>query len=99
MIVAEIQLTIDSYGTVAAIHSVYFDELFKAAAEYERIAALLKGRGDRRNDLPSIIELQGSHNKVSIALDRIAAISLCDYVVGNEMRAGVRGAFPNLFKK
>lgn len=99
MIVAEVNLTEESFGGGGIIHTVKFNDAAKAAAEYTRVADLLQRRGDRANDLPKIVEVDGgSGNKLSLPLEIVRSVGLVDFAQANAEAAGVRDAFPNLFK-
>ena len=99
MIVADLYLTEGGFGDKGLCHVVRFDDLAKAMAEYERVVDLIKRKSDRGNDLPKLIEVEGTGNKVSLPLDNLRVVGLTDYAKANEQEAGVRDAFPNLFKR
>lgn len=98
MIVADIHLTACNFSGGGFVHNVRFDDLAKAEAEYERVAALMLKRADRGNDLPKTVEVVGV-NKITLPLDDIHSVALSDFAEANEQEAGVRDAFPNLFKR
>jgi hypothetical protein len=99
MIVAEVHLTEGGFGDHGFVHIIRFDDLAKATAEYARVADLMTKKSERGNDLPKLIEVEGAHNKVSLPLDHLRSVGLADFAKGNEQEAGVRDAFPNLFKR
>ena len=100
MLVAEIFITEGHFlEAPPSSHAVGFDDLHAANAEYDRIAALLLAKNERKNDLPAILECEGSTGKVSIALGAVRAVSILDYEKMNEQRKGLRDTFPNVFSK
>jgi hypothetical protein len=98
MIVAEVAVTIGTF-VAATHHVVRFDTLAAAEAEYERLAAIVKRKQELANNVPAIIEIQGSGcDKITFALADMRVLSLVDFVKANAELAGVKEAFPNLFK-
>jgi hypothetical protein len=98
MIVAEIQIqTSHSFALQAIIHSIRFDDLDAARAEYERVFALMKRREERANDLPKTVEVVGAGEKVSFSLEDLRSVGLIDYAHSNRQRSGLKEAFPNIF--
>ena len=99
MQVAEIQITEGSFISAAPVcHTVGFDDLTVAYAEYERLVALMQRKEERANDLPKTIECEGPANKITVPLDGVRGIGLSDFAKVNEQRIGLRDAFPHLFK-
>ena len=99
MIVAEIVIMSgNSFSGNVITHIIKFANMIRADLEFKRVSAFLKERGDRKNDLPKIIEMTGDGNQVSVPLDEIRSIGLCDYAIADQQAAGVRDAYPNLFK-
>lgn len=100
MIVAEIHLTEGGFGDRGHVHIVAFSTLEKAYSEYDRVASIMLRREERTNDLPKMIEIDGDGgNKTTLPLDHIRSIGLVDYAKVNAQQAGVRDAFPNVFKR
>lgn len=98
MIVAHVELmSAEGFSSAAIHHVAEFTDLDRATSEYERIANLLVQRGDRKNDLPKMLELVGDGQSVSLPLDKIHSVALHNYAKSNEIKAGTREAFPLLF--
>ena len=99
MIVAEIHITACGFADRQMVHTVRFSDLAKARSEYERVASLMKDRADRKNDRPSTIEVNGdTGSQVSLPLDSLAGVGLCNFELSNAQLNGVKDAFPHLFK-
>jgi hypothetical protein len=98
MKVAEILVTHASRMSMASIACIGFETASGAAAEFERLKTYLDKREARANDIDKIITVVGI-NSFSCPGDEIAGISLVDFARSNESEAGVRDAFPNLFKR
>jgi hypothetical protein len=99
MIVAEIEL-LSSHGHMVAAHgqhTIRFDCLETAKAEYQRIVTLLERREKKANDLPVMLEVIGAGNQASLPLDDVRSVALCDFATANRQRSGLKEAFPNLF--
>lgn len=99
MIVAELFLTEGDFSTKQVVHVVRFDDPDKGRAEYDRIADLMQRREDRTNDLPKMIEAEGCGSKVTMPLCMLRALGFTDFAEANAQEAGVRDAFPNIFKR
>lgn len=98
MIVAELILTEGGFGDHGFTHVVGFASLDAAKAEFDRVAEIFKRKEDRKNDLPSMIDIVGDASKVSLPLSSLRSVGLADFAKMNEERAGMRDAFPNVFK-
>lgn len=99
MIVAELQITTGNFSTQSVLHRISFADLARAEAEYERISKLILAEETRTNDKPPTIEVVGDGNRMTCPLREVRSVGLADYARANEQEAGVRDAFPNLFKK
>lgn len=95
MIVAKIELTTHGLSGIC-VHTIRFNSLIGATAEYERVAGLINKRSDRGNDLPTMVEVVGSANRVSVHLASIHSVGLQDFVRANDEEAGMQEAYPNL---
>lgn len=81
-------------------HAVGFASLEKAKSEYDRLADILTRRNDRKNDLPKTVDIDGdAGNRITVGVDDISTLGLIDFAFANEQEAGVKDAFPHLFKK
>lgn len=98
MIVAELIVTEGGFGDRGFTHKVVFDVLENALGEYSRVAALMKDEAERTNDKPTMVEIEGSGQKVSLPLRNIRSVGLTDYAHANQQAAGVKDTFPNIFK-
>jgi len=98
MIVAEIFVTTGRFHEQK--HAVPFTALDKATAEFERLAAILTKRNERGNDLPKTVDVDGAAgHRLTIGVDDISSIGLCDFAKANEESAGIKDTFPHLFKR
>jgi hypothetical protein len=82
-----------------ADHNVFFGRLEDGEAEYRRIADLMTRHRARANDGPDMVVLKGDGGEATFALADAHSVSLCDYAKQDKEQAGVRDAFPNLFKR
>ena len=86
-------------GDANSKHNIAFNDLEKAKAEYDRVAALMGRKAKRANDLPPTIEINGdSGSKVTIPTEDLRSISLCDLALANAQEEGIRAAYPNLYR-
>ena len=92
---AEIAITIGGWGRDSSVHIVSFDSATKALEEFERISALLKRRGDKGNDLPKFLDVEGS-NKLTCDFDQICAVSFLELKKADDDAIGLKDAFPHL---
>lgn len=102
MIVAQVLVTAGGrLGSRALSHAVTFADAGKAKSEYDRVAALIRKRNDRKNDLPETVEIDGGEtgSRVTISLDDITSVGLFDFAKVNEHQAGISDAFPHLFRE
>jgi len=99
MITAEIWITSAPWGAFSGfVHKIKFANLLKAKDEYARIVDLMERRSEKANDLPKIIQVVGDGSEMTLSLDEIRGIGLCDFALANGEETGVRDAYPNLFK-
>jgi hypothetical protein len=98
MKVAEIAITHAPRISMATVAVVGFETASQAAAEFERLKTYLDRREARANDLEKVVTVVGI-NSFTCPGDEINGISLSDFARENEAAAGVRDAFPNLFKR
>lgn len=100
MIVANIEIVLAGGFAVTVLrHSVGFDDVAAAEAEYQRVADLMDKRAERSNDVPKMIEINGAvGTKLSVPTDHISSVALIDFALANEHERGVRDAFPHLFQ-
>lgn len=101
MKVAEIIVTSASFMSHGmATHCVGFADVAAAKAEYNRIADLVTARDEKKNDLPKMVVLAGDCGQTcTMPLSTIHSVSWIDFATANEREAGVKDAFPNLFKR
>jgi len=98
MKVAELQIICGRHSFGEASQGLIgFDTVEAAKAEFDRLADLTKRREARANDLEDIITVSGI-TEFSCPLDQITSIALVDFAHLNEQLAGVKDAFPNIFK-
>lgn len=95
MKVAELLITQATYAMQPTTHVVSFASLEEAKKKFDEIAALLKRRADRENDLPKWLEIKAI-NELTCDFGSICAISLVDLAHADEQQKGVRDAFPHL---
>jgi hypothetical protein len=93
MIRAEVIIELRNFSGTTPRHAVTYDTVEEATAEYERVAELLKRRGDHANDLPPEVTLNGT-NKITVMLIDIQMVGLVDYELSNESRKGLRETWP-----
>lgn len=99
MKVAEVSISIGRrYTESSPGFAVGFSDKALAAAEFERLKDILERREKRSNDLEKTVTINGI-NSFTCPVDEICAIGFADYAHANEEEAGVRDAFPNIFKK
>lgn len=99
MYVAEIQIHEGNFMSAApAVHTISFDDLDAAYAEYDRLVDLMSRKEARSNDLPKVIECAGPATKISIPLASMRGIGLFDFAKSNDQRTGLSETFPYLFK-
>lgn len=98
MKVAELHVTFGrhSFGR-SSTAIIGFESAENAGTEFDRLADLIKRREDRANDLDKMVSVAGIE-KFTCTLDEVLSIGLVDYVRVNETQAGVRDAFPHVFK-
>lgn len=99
MHVAELIITESTFSATTTTHVLSFESIDSARAEYERVAGLIKDEAKRKNDKPPTVEVIGDGNRLTLPLDNIRSVGLVDFAKANEQQAGVRDAFPNLFKR
>lgn len=99
MRVAEIQMTLRSFGTANTICRIGFSDVARAKTEYQRVADLIAKQEDSHNDKPSTITIIGDGEEHTVALRDIGSVGLCDWAAANEEMKGVKDAFPYLFVK
>lgn len=99
MLVAELELTEGNFAAAPVIHTIGFDDLAQAYAEYERVAALLLKAAERKNDTPKIVEIEGAIGKFRLTLDGLRSVGLRDFAKQNEQIRGTFDAYPFLFKR
>lgn len=92
---AELVITLASWSGMPSHHAVQFDSLEFAKSEFNRLEALLKKKGDKGNDVPSWILIEGI-NKLTCDFDAIRSVGLVDLARSNEEEKGVKEAFPYL---
>ncbi len=98
MKVAEICITHGRSFSHGGVAGVGFSDTETASAEYERLKAYLDRREQRANDLEKTITVTGI-NSFTCPGDEITGIGYADFSLMNEEEAGVKDAFPNLFKR
>lgn len=98
MKVAEISIICGRSFSNGSQGLVGFETVDAAMAEFDRLSELLKRRESRANDLEKTVVVSGI-GKFTCPLDEISCIGLSDFAQSNEQEAGVRDAFPNLFKR
>jgi hypothetical protein len=97
MKVAEITITYGSHFSSASIMSIGFEDTDKAAAEFARLNTYLDRREARANDVEKIVTVSGI-NSFTCNGSEINGVGYVDYVRENAATAGVKDAFPNIFK-
>lgn len=98
MRVAEIHVTYGSYSSAAVTSVVGFEDTSTATTEFERLKLYLDRREKRANDLEKIVIIAGI-NSFTCPGEQITGIGLFDFAKANDSEAGVRDAFPNIFKR
>ncbi len=92
---AELIITIGGWSHQSTIHTVGFDSVENAFAEFERIATLLKRRGDKENDIPKFLDIEGI-SKFTCNFDQICAVGLLDLKREDSALIGIKDAYPHL---
>lgn len=92
---AELFITISSWAGPGSIHCIDFDSVSQAQTEFDRIADLLKKRGDKGNDLPRFLDVEGI-NKVTCDFTQICAVAMNDLKKSDEAAIGLKDAYPHL---
>ncbi len=59
----------------------------------------MRRREKRSNDLDKMVTIDGAISHFSCPLEQISSVSMLDYAVANDEEAGVKDAFPNIFKR
>jgi hypothetical protein len=93
---AELIITYQGWHGNAVHYQMAYETVEGAMEEFDRITALLKKRGDKGNDLPSFLEVQGATNQLTCDFGNVNAVGLVDLQKADDNEIGLKDAFPHL---
>ena len=93
---AELIITLHNWGGSGSSHCVNFASTELAKQEFYRISGLLKKRGDRGNDLPKFLDVEGGTNELTCNFDQIVAVAMVDLKKADDDAIGIKDAYPHL---
>lgn len=101
MIVANVVVITGRFSLDGATKGVIgFSDISAARAEFERLSGLVTRRAERKNEIPKTITVDGGcGTAITCELDSVLSVGLSDFFVANEQEAGIKDAFPHLFKR
>ncbi len=93
---AELIVTTGGWSHASTQYILGFEAVDVAKGEFDRIAALLKKRGDKGNDTPTVLDVQGSAQEFSCNFDLVIAIGLVDLKKADDENIGLKDEYPHL---
>jgi hypothetical protein len=93
---AELIITCQGWHGNAVMYQMSYETVERAKEEFDRISALLKKCGDKGNDIPTLLEVEGATNKLTCDFEHVRAVGLVDLQKADDDAFGLKDAYPHL---